>query len=237
MDPSPVPSLDAYFDRWQQLHAGYDPRTGSIWVRGWLTVVYRLARPLARAGVPPGALTMSTIAFALAVVAAAAAGGWWVLVAGWLLVFSGIGDSLDGAVAVLTGRTSAWGYVVDSVVDRVNDGLYVVALVVVGAPVELGATCAAVFFLLEYTRARAGNAGRGDVALVTVGERANRVALCAAGLYCAGVFPAYAALLSTGALAILSVLSLAGLGQLLVAARRHLDASPGGPDEIRDDRR
>ena len=35
-----VPSRDAYFDRWQVLHGGYDPRTGSVWLKGWLSMVY-----------------------------------------------------------------------------------------------------------------------------------------------------------------------------------------------------
>lgn len=229
-----IGDLDWFFDRWQSLHAGYDPRTGSVWVRVWLAGVYRIARPLAKGGVPPDALTLLTIVLGAGVVAAAAAGGPWVLVAGWLLVFSGIGDSLDGAVAVLTDRTSAWGYVLDSFVDRINDVLYVAALVAVGAPLALGAGCALSFFLLEYVRARAGNAGHGPVPAVTVGERPNRIALCAAGLYTAGVFSTAEAVLASAALALLTLLSVVGLVQLLVATRRHL--ASGGTDQIGDDR-
>lgn len=217
-----VPSLGGYFDRWQALHGGYDPRVGSVWVRGWLSAVYQVARPLARLGVQPDVLTAWTVWLSLAVLAAAAAGGRWWMVAGWFVVFSGIGDSLDGAVAVLTSRTSPWGYVLDSVVDRINDVVYVIAVVAVGAPAELGAACALSFFLLEYLRARAGNAGRGEIATVTVGERPNRVALCAAGLYLSGVFLAHASLIATAALAALTALTLAGLVQLGIAVRRQL---------------
>jgi hypothetical protein len=53
----PVPDRDGYFDRWSATHGGYDPRTGSVWVRGWLSMVLVLARPLARRGVQPDVVT------------------------------------------------------------------------------------------------------------------------------------------------------------------------------------
>ena len=218
---TPLPSLDGYLDRWQAGH-GYDPRAGSVWVRGWLTGVYRLARPLARTGVRPDVLTVWTVVLSLSVLAAAAEGGRWRMLAAWLLVFSGIGDSLDGAVAVMTQRATRWGYVLDSLVDRVNDVIYVLAVVVAGAPPWLGVVCAFSFFCLEYLRARAGNAGAGEVQAVTVGERPNRVAFCAAGLYCSGLFLASAAAIATGALAALTALTTVGLVQLTIAVRRHL---------------
>ena len=51
-----------------------------------------------------------------------------------LVVVSGLLDGLDGAVAVLTDRATRWGHVLDSLVDRCSDGLYLVALWLVGAP-------------------------------------------------------------------------------------------------------
>lgn len=219
---APVPPLGGYFDRWQTVHGGYDPRTGSVWVRAWLSGVYRLASPLARRGVRPDVLTASTVWLALAVVLAASEGGRWAMAAGWLVVLSGIGDSLDGAVAVLSDRATQWGYVIDSVVDRVNDVLYVVAVVLVGGSAALGVVCALAFFLLEYLRARAGNAGGGEIAAVTVGERPNRVALCAVGLYFAGVFVDAPAPIATSALGALTGLTVIGLVQLGIAVRRQL---------------
>lgn len=217
-----VPGLDGYFDRWRGVHGGYDPRTGSVWVRGWLSGVHRVARPLARRGVQPDVLTLWTILVSLGVLAAAAGGGRWRIVAGWLIVLGGVGDSLDGAVAVLTGRETQWGYVLDSVVDRINDVLYVTALVIVGAPVALAVVCGVSFFCLEYLRARGANAGAGAIGAITVGERPNRVAFCAAGIHFSGVFLASAELIVTAALAALTALSLAGLLQLTVAVRRRL---------------
>lgn len=217
-----VPDVAEYFARWRDTHDGYDPRRGSVWLRGWLLTVYRFARPLARAGISPGVLTLWTVYVAVAVVAVAGAGGSWPAVAGWLVFFAGLGDSLDGAVAVLSDRATRWGYVVDSAVDRVNDVLFAVALVVVGAPLWAALLYTVALFELEYIRARAGNAGGDRVGIITVGERANRVAFCATGLFVAGLIPGSAARVATATLAVLIGLSLVGVVQLIVAVRRDL---------------
>ena len=220
--PAAVPHLEGYLDRWRDVHGGYDPRRGSVWVRAWLSGVYRLARPLARTGVAPDVLTVWTLWLSAAVLVAVAEHDRWLLAAGWLVVLGGIGDSLDGAVAVLTDRATRWGYVLDSMVDRINDTVYVAALVVAGAPVELGIGCAAGIFCLEYLRARGGNAGAGEIGAITVGERPNRVAFCAAGLHFGGVFVDAAGAVATAALVALTAATLAGLVQLTVAIRRQL---------------
>lgn len=235
---APVPQLGEFFARWAAVHDGYDPRQGSLWVRGWLIMVYRLARPLSRAGCSPDVLTLWTVWLALAVVAAAAAGGSWPALAGWLVLFGGVGDALDGAVAVLTNRATRWGYVLDSAVDRCNDVLFAIALVVVGGPAWLAAVYALLLFELEYIRARAGNAGGSPIGAITVGERANRVVFCGVGLFAAGVFPDRAAAVATATLGLLVCLSAAGVAQLVVAVRRDLGATrSGGPDQLRDDGR
>ena len=215
-------SRDEYFARWAELHGGYDPRTGSPWLRGWLTMVHAVAQPLARRGVSPDAVTYGSLAVSALAAGLAALGGRWLLLATLVLVVSGLLDNLDGAVAVLTGRTTRWGYVLDSVVDRLSDLLYLVALVVVGAPVELAAVCGALVFLLEYSRARAGNAGGDEVGAVTIAERPTRVIVVAAALLAGGVLPGSADDLATVGVAVLTVVTAAGLLQLLPALRRSL---------------
>lgn len=231
-----VPDVAEYFARWRDTHDGYDPRRGSVWVRGWLLTVYRFARPLVRAGISPDVLTVWTVWVAVAVVAVASAGGSWPALAGWLVLFAGLVDSLDGAVAVLSGRATRWGYVLDSAVDRVNDVLFAVALVVVGAPLWAALLYTVALFELEYIRTRAGNAGGDRVGVITVGERANRIAFCATGLFVAGLMPARAALVATATIAVLIGLSLVGVVQLVVAVRRDLADGSGRPDEVRHDR-
>jgi phosphatidylglycerophosphate synthase len=225
-----IPDREGYFDQWQELHGGYDPRSATIWVRFWLTLVYRIARPLARRGVQPDVVTLSSVWLAFAVFVPASAGGYWPILAGWVLVASGLFDTLDGCVAVLEKRTTRWGYVLDSLVDRVNDVIYLAAVVSVGAPLELAIAVGVGFFLLEYARARAGNAGGDDVGTVTVGERPMRVIFLSASIHFGGVFVAHAELVATIGMSVMAAFTAVALVQLLVAVRRQLLAAPSEPE-------
>ena len=225
-----IPDRDGYFDQWQQLHGGYDPRTATVWVRFWLTMVYRIARPLAKRGVQPDVVTISSIWLALAVFVPASEGGYWPILAGWVLVASGLFDTLDGCVAVLEKRTTKWGYVLDSLIDRVNDVIYLAAVVSVGAPLELAIACGVGFFLMEYVRARAGNAGGDDVGTVTVGERPMRVIFLSASIHFGGVFVGFPETVATVGLSVMTAFTAIALVQLLVAVRRQLLALPSTPE-------
>jgi hypothetical protein len=123
-------------------------------------------------------------------------------------------------------RTSRWGYVLDSTVDRVNDVIYLAAVVSVGAPLELAIACGVGFFLLEYVRARAGNAGGDDVGTVTVGERPMRVIFLSASIHFGGVFVGFAETVATVGLSVMTAFTAVALIQLLVAVRRQLLALP-----------
>ena len=224
--PDEIPDRDGYFDQWSALHGGYDPRTATVWVRSWLTLVYRIGRPLARRGVQPDVVTLSSVWFALAVFVPASEGGYWAILAGWALVASGLFDALDGCVAVLEKRTTKWGYVLDSTVDRVNDVIYLAAVVSVGAPVELAIAVGVGFFLLEYVRARAGNAGGDDVGTITVGERPMRVIFLSASIHFGGVFVSQADTVATLGMSVMAAFTAVALVQLLVAVRRQLLALP-----------
>ena len=221
-----IPSREGYFDRWQTLHGGYDPRHGNAWLRGWLTMVYAIARPLARRGVQPDVLTISSIWLAGAVFVPASIGGRWAMLAGWVLVASGLFDTLDGCVAVLEERTTSWGYVLDSMVDRINDVVYLAAVVSVGAPLRLALACGFGFFLLEYLRARAGNAGGDEVGRVTVAERPNRVIFLSASIHFGGVFLAHRVFVATFGLTVMTGLTAVALVQLATTVRRQLLAVP-----------
>jgi CDP-diacylglycerol--glycerol-3-phosphate 3-phosphatidyltransferase len=213
---------DGYFDRWQALHGDYDPRTRSRGLRGWLTLVHAVARPVARMGVHPDVVTVASAWLAgLVVVLAELEGRWWVA-AGLLVVLSGLVDNLDGAVAVLEDRTTRWGFVLDSLVDRVCDALFLLAVVAAGCPGWLAVACGFAVLLLEYLRARAGNAGGGEVSLITVAERPTRVIVLAPTLVGCGAVVGSADVLATVGVAVLLALTVVGLGQLGVAVRRQL---------------
>ena len=221
-----VASRDGYFDRWQELHGGYDPRTGSAWLRGWLTMVHAIARPLARRGVQPDVVTLSSVWLAGLVLVLAEVGGRWWIVAGWTMVASGLFDTLDGCVAVLEDRTTRWGYVLDSALDRVNDAVYLLAVVAVGCPVPLAVGLGFCFFFLEYLRARAGNAGGDEVGRVTMAERPTRVILLSPSIHFSGVFLGLASVLSVVGPAVLLAMTVVSIGQLAVTVRRQLLALP-----------
>lgn len=221
----PVPDFAGYLERWSVLHNGYDP-SGSFMLRGWLEMTFWIGRPLARRGILPDMLTVWSVWLAFAVFVPAQAGGHWPVLAGWLLVVSGLGDTLDGCVAALTNRATRWGYVLDSVVDRINDVIYLVAVWSVGGPAALAIAAGCALGLLEYLRARAGNAGMGEVGVVTIGERATRVILCAASIHFGGVFVEHAELVATIGLAALTAVSVIAVVQLTVVVRRALLGQP-----------
>lgn len=212
---------EEYLDRWQELHGGYDPRSSRL-VGPWLVTVHALARPFARLGVPPDAVTLLGLVTSGVVVWLAALGGRWVLLAALVVAASGLLDSVDGAVAVLSGRVTRWGAVLDSVVDRLSDLLYVLALWLVGAPP--GACLAAAVLLVthEYTRARATAVGLDDVGIITVAERPTRVIIVAMFLLGAGIYPDAAEAWATAGAMALVVVGAVGLVQLLVVVRRRL---------------
>jgi len=221
-----VPDRDGYFTRWSALHGGYDPRTGSTFLRGWLTLVHAIGRPLARRGVQPDVVTLASLWLAGLVLVLAQAGEPPGPAAGWVLVASGLLDSLDGCVAVLSGRTTRWGYVLDSVVDRASDAGYLLAAVAVGCPVELAVGLGFAFFTMEYLRARAGNAGGDGVGRITMAERPTRVIVLALTLAGSGVLPNRADVLSLVGPSVLLAMTVVATGQLGVAVRRQLLALP-----------
>jgi phosphatidylglycerophosphate synthase len=214
-----VLSREGYFDGWRDLHGGYDPRSQKL-VRWWLSMTYDVARLPARAGASPDLLTGLAVVVSIGAAAIAWAGGHWVVLAAAVVVISGLLDNVDGAVAVLTGRSTRWGYVLDSAADRVSDLAYVLALWLAGAPAQLCIGGGALMFLQEFVRARAGAAGMSEVGVVTVWERPTRVIVTAAFLLSAGLFldDIWASL---GAAAWVG-LGVVGLGQLLVVVRRTL---------------
>lgn len=216
-----VASRAEYLERWSQLHGGVDPH-GSRFVRGWLGVVYVLARPLAAAGVAPDLVTLGGLAAAGLVAWLAALGGAWFGVAALVVVGSGLLDGLDGAVALLTDRATRFGFVLDSLVDRVADLLYLLALWLAGAPGGVCVAAGAVTVLHEYTRARAAAGGLSDVGVVTVGERPTRVVITAAFLLAAASYPAAAGQWAAAGAWAWLVVSTVGFVQLLVVVRRRL---------------
>ncbi|MGY2084501.1 CDP-alcohol phosphatidyltransferase family protein [Blastococcus sp. SYSU DS0539] len=176
-------SREEYLDAWSRWHGGAD--TGSLLVRGWLSLAHALARPLA--ALPPSLATAAGVVVAAAAVPPAAAGGGWLVLAGLLVGLSGLLDSLDGALAIGTGRASQRGFVLDSVVDRLTEAAYAAALWAAGAPGWLAVAFGALCWLPDYLRARAGQAGVHRTGPISWWERPTRVVMAGLTLGGAGV--------------------------------------------------
>ena len=237
--PAATRSFEAYRAGWRRAHLlaeGEQP--GGRLLLAYLRLPYALAAPLARAGADPDLLTLAALWLAVAAGFAATLGAAWAAAAGALTLLAGLGDSVDGAVAVLAGRASRFGFVWDALADRLAD-LAIVAgpvLLVAGEggaaarlAVAAGAAAALLGLLLELTRARAQLAGVAAARfLVTPGERPTRVLLLGlAGLAVGAAQPFGGGLaraaLHAGyplALLLLAALEAAGCVQLLAAAGR-----------------
>ncbi|MGY1691799.1 CDP-alcohol phosphatidyltransferase family protein [Geodermatophilus sp. SYSU D01105] len=214
-------SREEYLAAWSAWHGGTDPAQSRL-VRGWLSAAYAVARPLA--GLPPVAATALGLAVAVAAVVPAAAGGPWLMVAGPLIGVSAVLDSVDGALAISTGRASRRGFVLDSAVDRLSEAAFAAALWVAGAPGWLAAAFGGLCWLPDYLRARAGQAGVAETGAISVWERPTRVAMTGFTLGGAGVLSGLvaAAPVVTAGTAVGCLLGMVGVGQLTASLRRAL---------------
>jgi phosphatidylglycerophosphate synthase len=209
-----------YAAAWSRLHGGFDPEAASPVVRGWIRLAYRGGSLLGRLRVSPGAVTAAGLVLCLGVPFAALLDRPGLLLGALLVLLAGFADALDGAVAVVTGRTSRLGFVYDSVADRLGELAWLAAFWVAGAPGWLVVAGGAVSWLHEYVRARAAAGGMDGLGVVTLGERPTRVSVAISGLLIAGVSGS-AQIVWTAALVWLA-LGLIGLVQLVVAVRREL---------------
>lgn len=206
-----------YFERWATLHGGLDPRT-SIPVQAWLTVTYVLAKPLVFVRMSPNAVTVSGMFVALSV-------PYWVITDRWLLagvvaLIAGIVDNLDGAVAIMTERSSDFGYVLDSVADRIGDIALLVGLGLAASTPWPAVGAALLAFLQEYTRARAAAVGFTEIGVISLSERPTRVLIC--GMFLIAAATAGQIWASIGGWTAL-VVAMLGFAQVLWAVRSRLD--------------
>ena len=210
---------DDYAGAWSRLHGGFDPRQANFLVRGWVRIAYAVGSWLGRRRVGPMAVTTAGLLICFLVPASVLLlDRPGVFLAAVLVLVAALADGLDGAVAVLTGRTTRLGYVYDSVADRLGELAWLVAFWLAGAPGWLVVTAGAASWLQEYARARATAAGMAEIGVVTVSERPTRVLVAIFGLLAAF---AYAPLITAATAVWLALAAVAGL-QLLIAIRRAL---------------
>ncbi|WP_249997789.1 CDP-alcohol phosphatidyltransferase family protein [Actinoplanes sp. M2I2] len=210
---------DDYAAAWSGLHGGFDPRRASVLVRGWVRIAYGIGSWLSRHRIGPMAVTTAGLLICAAVPASVGLlDRPGIFLAAVLVLAAALADGLDGAVAVITGRTTRLGYVYDSVADRLGELAWLAAFWLAGAPGWLVVAAGAASWLQEYARARATAAGMSEIGVVTVAERPTRVLVAIFGLL--GAF-AYAPLITVATAAWLALALVAGV-QLAVAIHRAL---------------
>ncbi|MGC5018138.1 CDP-alcohol phosphatidyltransferase family protein [Micromonospora sp. DT47] len=217
---------DDYATAWARLHGGFDPRAAAPVVRAWLRSAYHVGYVLGRLRVAPTAVTVAGVLLCFCVPLFAVRSETGPIVGALFVLLASVADSVDGAVAVTTNRTTRLGYVYDSVADRLGEIAWLVAFWLVGAPGALVVAGGALSWLHEFVRARAVAAGMREIGAVTVGERPTRVCVALVGLLLAGltglIDPDLAAGTVTMATAVWVLLAGFGLGQLLSTVRRAL---------------
>ncbi|MGH7583721.1 MAG: CDP-alcohol phosphatidyltransferase family protein [Gemmatimonadales bacterium] len=87
-----------------------------------------LVRALLRSGITPN--TITTVGALLIVLSGVAYGLGHMRTGGWLLLASGILDTLDGSVARQAHQTTRWGAFYDSTMDRIGDGALFIGIAV-----------------------------------------------------------------------------------------------------------
>jgi phosphatidylglycerophosphate synthase len=154
---------DEFFSIWRRLHG--DTNISGI-VKGWLSISYVIVKPLSKARVTPNILTIFGLFFGVLLYANAET--FW---APALLVLSLICDGIDGSLAIVTNKSTKWGAILDSTVDRLTEIFWVLALYKIGADLKLLIIVLLSASVQEYVRARAAGLGVSEVGIVTFAER------------------------------------------------------------------
>jgi CDP-diacylglycerol--glycerol-3-phosphate 3-phosphatidyltransferase len=132
--------------------------------RGLLApVLDAVARVLVKLGFSPNGLTI--IGVLIAGIAAALVAGGMLAMGGAVILFAGVFDMFDGAVARLTDRVTKFGALFDSVMDRISEAVVLFGLLVFY--LDKGSTLGAIIvyvsitgsIMVSYVRARAEGLG------------------------------------------------------------------------------
>ena len=178
-----------------------------------------VVRLLAKTSISPNALTW--FGFLLSVGAAALIVTEHLFAAGFIVLIAGLFDMLDGALARHTNKTTRFGAVLDSTLDRITEAVLLLGLLVLYAREQsiVGILLVGIALpsslLVSYTRAIAEAAGLDcKVGLFT---RAERVIVLALGLLLSQID--YALITALGIIALFSLFT---VGQRLLHVRRQM---------------
>ena len=156
-------SINEFFALWSRMHG--DAKITGI-VRTWLVISYKIAKLLSRLKFTPNKLTFLGLVFGVLLFIYAQSP--WAPI---LLIFSLICDGVDGSLAIFTSATTRWGAILDSIIDRITEFFWILAIYKIGADERLLLVVIVIASIQEYTRARAGGLGMQQVGVVTFAER------------------------------------------------------------------
>lgn len=146
-----------------------------------------VGRAILSTRISPGAVVALGLTASLLVPAMVELGGGLVLVA---LPLIGLTALADSSLALLASRSTGFSrrvLVFDTLVARLSEGAWLLALWNLGAPGPAVVIAGALCWIYEQTRARARQVGLRDLGMVTLGERSVRLFTVAVGLGAAGV--------------------------------------------------
>jgi phosphatidylglycerophosphate synthase len=154
---------DNFFKSWSELHG--NAKVSGI-VKTWLSISYFVAKFLYKLKLSPNIITLLGLIFAILLYLNAE-----LIWAPLLLVLSLLSDGIDGSLAIISGKSSKWGALLDAIVDRFSELFWILALYKLGINLNLLIIILVLASVQEYIRARSGGLGLTDIELVTIAER------------------------------------------------------------------
>jgi len=167
-------SQKEFTDRWSDLHGGADVEGV---VGKWLQISYQSARVCTALRISPNLLTLLGLGTAVAMGLST-----YAAIALLLLTTSLFFDGIDGSVAILQGRESKWGSLLDSLADRISEAFWLYMGWRLGIPAWIVITMWVVASTQEYARARLASLGHPEIGVVTPTERPVRAIFMAFAL-------------------------------------------------------
>jgi CDP-diacylglycerol---glycerol-3-phosphate 3-phosphatidyltransferase len=182
---------------------GLRRRLGAIFTRPVVNL-------LAKTTITPNAVTF--LGFLVIIAASVLAGTGHLFAAGWVALFSGYFDIIDGALARMTGKVTRFGSVFDSTLDRVSEGAILIGIMayfLISKPQYyewIALLCGFAIlasFMVSYIRAR--SEGIGVDCQIGMFTRTERVIILALGLLLSSI--PYVLIAVLGIIALMSTIT------------------------------
>jgi CDP-diacylglycerol--glycerol-3-phosphate 3-phosphatidyltransferase len=208
---------------WSRAFDGYDLRHAPPFKRRFMRVIYEVTGVVP---VKPSSAMLVSIACSLSVPVLAWRAGLWPLLAVAAVLLSLVADGMTSALGVRAGRITRLESFYQAMVERLAEGCWLVAFLLLGAGKPAVVVCAALVWAHEYVRAKVGGTAMRRAASATVGDRPLRVWLVIIALVLSACVSIFGQELAAGIVTMVVLcwvaLALIGLGQLFAIIRKVL---------------